>query len=68
MNLQTKQTENDKNFLDINPKGVVPVLELDDGQVLTENAVIQQYLAEKHKDSQLLPSTNNIDRYRAIEL
>ena len=50
----------------INPKGAVPSLELDDGTILTENAVIQQYLADTHKATHLLPPVGDIKRYQTL--
>jgi glutathione S-transferase len=66
VNLKTKQTEKDVNFLTINPKGSVPALLLDNQEVLTENAVIQQYLADNHVASSLLPIAG-LRRFRILE-
>jgi glutathione S-transferase len=46
VDLKTKQTETGQNFNDINPKGYVPTLEMDDGQVLTENIAILSWVAQ----------------------
>lgn len=59
-----KKTEDGRDFLSINPKGYVPALELDDGQVLTENPVILNYIAEK--SGKLLPE-KGIARWRCLE-
>lgn len=67
VDLKTKKTETDSNFLNINPKGSVPVLVLDNQEVLTENAAIQQYLADEYKAKEVLPFPDNFDRYRALE-
>lgn len=67
VDLKTKETESGKNFLEINPKGVVPVLETEDGVILTENVVIQQYLADKFKAYSLLPEFTDFERYRVLE-
>jgi glutathione S-transferase len=67
VNLQTKQTENNEDFLKINPKGAVPTLMLDNKEILTENSVIQQYLADNYKGTQLLPAINDFKRYRVLE-
>ncbi len=67
VDLKTKQTENGEDFLKVNLKGTVPVLLLDNGEILTENAVIHQYLAEKYANIQLLPSIGDFKRYRVLE-
>jgi glutathione S-transferase len=67
VNLKTKQTETGMNFLSINPKGAVPVLQLDNNDILTENAAIQQYLADVHRADKLLPPLGNLDRYHVLE-
>jgi len=67
VDLKTKQTEKGDDFFKINPKGAVPALCLDDHQLLTENAVIQQYLADKHQAHHLLPAIGDFNRYRVLE-
>jgi len=67
VNLRTKQTETGEDFLKINPKGAVPTLLLDNQEVLTENAVIQQYLADHYQATKLLPPVGDLKRYRALE-
>ncbi|CCD30168.1 Glutathione S-transferase [Candidatus Glomeribacter gigasporarum BEG34] len=67
VNLKTKQTETGQDFLTINPKGSVPALLLDNQEVLTENAVIQQYLADTYKATGLLPPAPDFRRYRILE-
>jgi glutathione S-transferase len=67
VNLQNKQTDSQENFLTINPKGSVPVLVLDNKQILTENAVIQQYLAETFHGTSLLPEKSDFNHYRVLE-
>lgn len=61
------RTESGKDFTAINPKGYVPALELDDGSLLTEGAVIVQYLADRAPEKGLLPRSGTIERYRAQE-
>src|SRR5260364_266715 len=67
VNLKTKQTETGGNFLKINPKGSVPALALEGQEVLTENAVIQQYLADTYQATHLLPPVPDLRRYRVLE-
>jgi glutathione S-transferase len=67
VNLKTKMTERGEDFLKINPKGVVPVLELVTGERLTENVAIQQYLADEFKATPLLPPLGSFKRYRVLE-
>jgi glutathione S-transferase len=55
------------DFYDINPKGYVPVLELDDGTRLTEGAVIDQFVADKNPGSKILPPAGTLERVRVQE-
>jgi glutathione S-transferase len=49
---KTKRVQNDgSDFFAVNPLGLVPTLRTDDGVVLTENAAILQYVAERFPDS-----------------
>lgn len=52
---------------DVNEKGYVPVLELDDGQRLTEAAVILQYVADRRPEAGLAPKAGTMERYRLQE-
>jgi glutathione S-transferase len=65
--LAAKKTANGADFLGINPKGQVPTLELDDGQVLTEGPAIVQYLADRKPEAGLLPAAGSMERYRVQE-
>lgn len=67
VNLKTKKTADGSDFLAINPKGQVPVLQLDNGAVLTENSVIQQYLADTYHAATLLPAVDDFQRYHVLE-
>lgn len=61
-----KKTADGKDFATINPKGYVPALELDGGDVLTEGPAIVQYLADQKPAAGLLPESG-VARYRVIE-
>src|SRR5215813_10398019 len=54
-------------FATINPKGYVPALRLDDGQVLTENVVVLQYIADLNPAAKLAPPAGTLERYRVLE-
>jgi glutathione S-transferase len=62
-----KKTKGGQNFWDVNPKGQVPVLELDEGGRLTEGPVVVQYLADKNPGSGLAPAWGTPERYRVQE-
>lgn len=64
---KTKKTANGGDFYQINAKGYVPVLELDDGERLTEGVVIVQYLADRRPESGLAPMAGTMERYRLQE-
>ena len=55
------------DYWKVNPKGYVPALELDNGQVLTEGPAIVQYLADQKPDAGLAPRPGSFDRYKLQE-
>lgn len=67
VDLAAKKTETGADFNEVNGKGYVPTLEIGKDEVLTEVATILQYLADKAKNSDLLPSFGSMERYRAME-
>ncbi len=67
VDLATKRTSSGRDFAEINPKGYVPALELDDGEILTEAAVILQYLADRKPETGLAPQAGTPARYRLME-
>jgi glutathione S-transferase len=67
VDLGARKTEAGEDYLAINPKGYVPALRLDDGQVLTEAATLVQYLADRKPESGLAPAFGTLERYRLIE-
>lgn len=67
VDLDKKRTAGGEDFNRINPKGYVPTLRLDDGETLTEVAVILQYLADRKPESGLAPPPGTMERYRLME-
>ena len=68
VDLQSKRTEKGKDYLAINPKGYVPALELDSGEILTEAQIVLQYIAELKPEAKLAPSGGVVDRFRMLEM
>jgi glutathione S-transferase len=64
----SKKTASGKDYLTVNPKGYVPALELDDGQVLTENPAIAMYLADRNPAAKLAPASGSLERYKTLEM
>lgn len=67
VDLRAKKTASGKNFFQINPKGVVPTLELDNGHVLTENQAILQYIVDRVPNQELLSPIGEESRYHTLE-
>ena len=67
VDLRAKKTESGADFTEINPKGQVPALELDNGELLTEGPVILQMIADTAADKQLAPVAGSAERYRLQE-
>ncbi len=67
VDLKEKKTASGANFLAINPKGYIPALQLDNGEVLVEGVVIVQYIADQKPDSGLAPKAGTMERYRLQE-
>ncbi|MDB5428567.1 MAG: glutathione S-transferase domain protein [Phenylobacterium sp.] len=65
VDLKTKRTDDGRDYMQINPKGYVPALQFDDGQVLTENIAILSWVADQ--DPSLAPS-GPMGRYRLLEM
>ena len=62
-----KKTITGDDYLSINGKGYVPLLELDDGTRLTEGPAIVQYLADRAPEKKLAPANGTIERYQLQE-
>jgi glutathione S-transferase len=68
VDLKAKTLEDGSDYLKVNPKGAVPALQLDSGEVLTENAVILQYLGDRASWPEVLPPLGDFRRYRVLEM
>lgn len=66
--LKTKKTESGQDYLAINPKGYVPALQLDSGEILAEGPAIVQYLADQKPDARLAPKAGSMARYHLQEM
>jgi glutathione S-transferase len=67
VDIPAKKTAGGEDFWTINPKGYVPALKMDNGQVLTEVGVIIQYLADQKPESGLTAKMGTMERYRQME-
>ena len=68
VDLRAKKTASGQDFTQINPKGQVPTLQLDDGSILTEGPAVVQYIADQAPGSKLAPQAGSIERYRLMEM
>lgn len=66
VDFRTKKAEG-ADFNEVNSKGYVPALRLDDGQVLTENVAVLQYIADRNPAAKLAPPAGTMERYRLQE-
>lgn len=67
VDLSAQKTASGEAYGQVNPKGYVPALRLDDGSVLTEGPAIVQYLADRKPAAGLAPHAGTIERYRLQE-
>jgi glutathione S-transferase len=67
VDLQKKELKAGGSFLAVNPKGYVPALVLDDGTLLTEGAVIVQYIADQKPEKKLAPKSGTNERLKLKE-
>jgi glutathione S-transferase len=67
VDLRAKKLENGDDFLKVNPKGQVPVLALDSGELVTEGPVIIQMIADKAVAKNLAPARDSSERYKLLE-
>ena len=67
VDLRAKKLENGDDYLKVNPKGQVPALGMDNGELLTEGPVIVQMIADKAAGKNLAPSRDSAERYKLQE-
>lgn len=67
VDLRAKKTADGGDYFSVNPRGAVPALVLDNGQVLTECAVLLQYVADQAPEKNLAPAFGTLERYRTME-
>jgi glutathione S-transferase len=67
VDLRAKKLENGDDYLKVNPKGQVPALMLDNGELVTEGPVIVQMIADKAAAKNLAPAANSPERYKLQE-
>ena len=67
VDLRAKKLENGDDYLKVNPKGQVPALALDSGELVTEGPVIIQLIADKAGDNNLAPARDSAERYKLLE-
>lgn len=64
---KTHKTRSGEDLNAVNSKGYVPVLGLDNGQILTENVAVLNYIADLNPAAKLAPPAGTLERYRLIE-
>ncbi len=64
---RTRKAADGLDYNEVNPKGYVPALALDNGEVLTENVAVLQYIADRNPSSKLAPPAGTMERYRLVE-
>jgi len=66
VDVRAKKLENGDDYLQVNPKGQVPALQLDSGELVTEGPVIVQMIADK-AGKDLAPARDSAERYKLLE-
>ncbi len=67
VNTKDKTVEGGGDYRQVNPRGYVPALVLDNGEILTEGPAIVQYLADRKPEAGLAPQAGSFERYRLQE-
>ncbi len=67
VDVREKKTKSGDDYWKINPKGQVPLLQLGDGNRLTEGPVILQYVADQNPGAGLMAPAGTMERYQQLE-
>jgi len=67
VDVRAKKLENGDDYLKVNPKGQVPALGLDSGEIVTEGPVIVQMIADQASAKNLAPARDSAERYKLLE-
>jgi glutathione S-transferase len=67
VDVRAKKLENGDDYFQINPKGQVPALGLENGEIMTEGPVIVQMIADQAAGKNLAPANGSPERYRLQE-
>src|SRR5215467_12019892 len=67
VDLRAKKLENGDDFWAVNPKGQVPALALETGELVTEGPIILQMIADKVSAKNLAPARDSAERYKLLE-
>jgi glutathione S-transferase len=67
VDLKSHRTENGQDYYGINPKGYVPTIQLDDGNTLTENVAVLNWLADHTAHKLFTPEPGSMEHYRLEE-
>ena len=67
VDLRAKKLENGDDYLKVNPKGQVPALALDSGELVTEGPIIIQMIADRVGAKNLAPARDSAERYKLLE-
>jgi glutathione S-transferase len=67
VDLANRTTAAGRSYLEVNPKGYVPALEVQDGTVMTEVSALIQYLADQDPQAGLIPAAGTPERYKVLE-
>lgn len=68
VDLRKKTTATGADFKAINPKGSVPALKLESGDIMTEGGILIQYLADQKPEMNLFAKFGSMERYRTMEM